>query len=98
MSPQTAIITSAARLNKFGKRLVELKQGKVHLKKADGSIISLPLSQLSKANQEYIKKTFPESFPKKPTPKWKPVGKEQYEHFNNSFETGVWCIGFSTTL
>lgn len=35
-------------------RLVEVKQGKVWLKKADG-VISLPLIKLSKVDQEYIK-------------------------------------------
>ena len=49
-------------------RLVEFKQGKVWLKKPDGKLFSLPLNKLSKADQQYVKKTLPKSFPQKPTP------------------------------
>lgn len=61
--------TDNTRKNTIEASLVELKQGKVHLKKADGTVISLPLNKLSKANQEYVKATFPETLPKKEAPK-----------------------------
>jgi len=66
--------------DKTGKNIVEatlvgLHQGKVWLRKADGKLIKMPLNQLSKRDQEYVKKALPESFPQKPTPK-KPAPKK----------------------
>lgn len=37
-------------------QFVELKDGNVHLKKEDGTVIFLPIEKLSKTDQEYARK------------------------------------------
>ena len=56
-------------------RLVKYRQGwDVLLKTAGGGTIYLLVDKLSKADQQYVKETFPESAPEKPSPK-KPTPK-----------------------
>lgn len=47
--------TDAAGKHTVEAELVEFKEGTVRLKKADGRIISLPLEELSDADQDYVK-------------------------------------------
>jgi len=50
-------------------RLILHEHGEVWLRKKDGSLLYLNINKISKADQEYVKKTLPKSFPKKPSKK-----------------------------